>query len=181
MSMNRSRRVAVTGGILVALLIGVPAGTAAGANGANVAKASGALLPNPGFAPNAIDSVNPTIGGEARVHLVVGADGRTLVTLHVKGLPAARSFAAHLHRDPCSTSFGGPHYQSPTGTPAAFATPLNEVWLDFTTNAAGNGRSLAVVPFEVLSGARSVIIHQGDNTPPGGIAGQRLACINVSV
>jgi Cu-Zn family superoxide dismutase len=156
----------------------------ASAQGAHVAEASGPFTPNPGFVANATDpSVNPAIGAEGRVHLVVGADGRTIATLHVSGLPAGRSFASHLHRDPCSTSFGGPHYQAPTGTPAGNADPDHEVWLDFTTNAAGNARSHAVVPFEVSPGARSVVIHQGDATGPGGVVvpSQRLACLDVTV
>jgi len=157
----------------------------ASAHGAHVASASGTLIPNPGFVPNATDpSVNPiSATAEGRVHLVVGADGRTIVTLNVAGLPAGRSFAAHLHRDGCATGFGGPHYQAPTGTPAGNADPEHEVWLDFTTNAAGNARSLAVVPFEVLAGTRSVIIHQGDETGPGGVVvpSQRLGCLDVTI
>ena len=171
----------MAGGVVVTLLIGVQAASAAGPEGADVASASGALIPNPDFRPNTTDLVNPAIGGEARVHLVVGADGRTLVTLHVKGLPASRSFAAHLHGDACTPSFGGPHYQAPSGSPAGQANREHEIWLDFTTNAAGNGRSLALVPFEVHTGARSVVIHQAAQTGSDGTAGQRLACINVTV
>jgi len=157
----------------------------ASADGAHVASASGALTANPAFVPNPTDpTTNPiTDAAEGAVHLVVGADGRTIVTLHVAGLPAGRSFAAHLHRDGCSTSFGGPHYQAPSGSSTGNADREHEVWLDFTTNAAGNGRSLAVVPFEVLPGTRSVVIHQGAETPPGGVVvlSQRLACLDVTI
>lgn len=157
----------------------------AGADGANVASVSGSLTPNPAFVANATDSVNPTIGADARVHVVVnhGADGKTLVNLHVDGLPAGRAFGAHLHRDGCATSFGGPHYQAPdpAAPVAANADPDHEVWLDFTTNAQGRGRALAAVPFEVQPGSRAVVIHQGAHTMTGGTAGQRLACIDVSI
>jgi superoxide dismutase, Cu-Zn family len=157
----------------------------AAAGGAIVANAAGSLTPNPGFVANATDLVNPTIGADARVHLVVnrGAGGQTLVSLHVDGLPAGRSFGAHLHRDSCSAAFGGPHYQAPDPTHpvAANADADHEVWLDFTANAAGRGRALAVVPFEVQRGARAVVIHQGDHTMVGGTAGQRLACIDVDI
>jgi Cu-Zn family superoxide dismutase len=64
---------------------------------------------------------------------------------------------------------------------AANADALHEVWLDFTTNAEGRGRSQTVVPFEVLSGSRSVVIHQNAHTAVGGTAGQRLACLDIAV
>jgi Cu-Zn family superoxide dismutase len=169
-----------------ALAIGGIVGTApAGADGAVVASAVASLTPNPAFVANATDAVNPTVGADARVHIVVngGQGGRTLVSLDVDGLPAGRSFGAHLHRDSCSSAFGGPHYQAPdpANPVAANADAEHEVWLDFTTNAVGHGRALAVVPFEVQTGPRAVVIHQGEHTMAGGTAGQRLACINVSI
>ena len=112
-----------------------------------------------------------------------GEGGQTLVSLEVDGLPAGRSFGAHLHRDSCSSAFGGPHYQAPdpANPVPANADADHEVWLDFTTNAAGRGRALARVPFEVQPGARAVVIHQGEHTMAGGTAGQRLACIDVGI
>jgi superoxide dismutase, Cu-Zn family len=157
----------------------------AGADGAVVASAAGAVTSNPAFVANTTDAVNPTLDAAARVHIVVngGQEGQTLVSLHVDGLPAGRSFGAHLHRDACSTGFGGPHYQAPDPAHpvAASADAEHEVWLDFTTNAAGRGSALAVVPFEVQAGARAVVIHQGEHTMTGGVAGQRLACIDVNI
>ncbi len=153
--------------------------------GATVASETGPFIANPAFVPNAADLVNPAIGVTGRVHLVVngGRGGQTLVSLHVDGLPSGRSFGAHLHRDSCSSAFGGPHYQAPDPEHpvATNADADHEVWLDFTTNAAGRGRSQAVVPFEVQGGPRSVVIHQGDHTMAGGTAGQRLACLNLTV
>ena len=178
-------RITARGSLALAAVTGLLAFGAlpASAEGAHVASASGPFTPNPGFVANTSDPDNPAIGAEGNVHVVVGANGRTIAALHVDGLPAGRSFAAHLHRDACSASFGGPHYQAPTGTPTGNADPEHEVWLDFTTNAAGNARSQAVVPFEVTPGARSVVIHQGDATGPGGVVvpSQRLACIDVTV
>jgi superoxide dismutase, Cu-Zn family len=157
----------------------------AGADGAVVASAAGSVTPNPAFVANATDAVNPTLDAAARVHIVVngGRGGQSLVSLHVDGLPAGRSFGAHLHRDACSAGFGGPHYQAPDPAlpVAANADAEHEVWLDFTTDAAGRGRALAVVPFEVQAGARAVVIHQGEHTMTGGVAGQRLACIDVNI
>jgi Cu-Zn family superoxide dismutase len=157
----------------------------AGAGSAAVAKSAGTVTPNPNFAANTDDATNPAIGAEARAHIVVnsGRGGQSIMTLHVAGLPANRSFGAHLHRDPCNTSFGGPHYQAPDpATPVpANADALHEVWLDFATNAAGSGRTHVDVPFEVLVGARSVVVHQGAMTLPGGGAGQRLACLDLAI
>jgi superoxide dismutase, Cu-Zn family len=182
----RARTWRRAGWVGAALAIGGVAGMAtAGADGATVARAGGSLTPNPAFVANAMDSVNPTLGADASVHVVVnrGAGGKTLVNLHVDGLPADRSFGAHLHRDSCASGFGGPHYQAPD--PAAPVTANadadHEVWLDFTTNAQGRGRALAVVPFEVQAGSRAVVIHQAAHTMTGGTAGQRLACIDVSI
>lgn len=174
------------GWVGAAVAIGIVAGAApAGADGAIVARADGSLTANSAFVANATDSVNPAIGANASVHVVVnhGAGGKTLVNLHVDGLPADRSFGAHLHRDSCATNFGGPHYQAPDPTVpvAANADADHEVWLDFTTNAQGRGRALAAVPFEVQSGARAVVIHQAAHTMTGGTAGPRLACIDVSI
>jgi Cu-Zn family superoxide dismutase len=148
---------------------------------AGAAKASGTFTANPAFVPSSALPVNPTIGAEGHIHVTDANAGRTIVSLHVEGLPANRSFAAHLHRDPCSSAFGGPHYQAPTGTPAGLADPDHEVWLDFTTNAAGNAHTNVVVPFDILPGARSVVIHQEPHTGTGGAAGQRLACLDVTI
>ena len=143
------------------------------------------MTPNPAFVASETDAVNPTLGATANVQIAVtGAQGgRTLVTLHVDGLPAGRSFGAHLHRDSCASAFGGPHYQAPdpANPVAANADADHEVWLDLTANAAGRGRALAAVPFAVQGGARAVVVHQGEHTMVGGTAGQRLACIDVSI
>jgi hypothetical protein len=37
------------------------------------------------------------------------------------------------------------------------------------------------VPFKVIEGARSVVVHQGAMTLPGGGAGQRLACLDLGI
>ena len=168
----------------VALAVGVLVAAMAPA-GAGVSIGGGPFTANPGFVANEADATNPAIGAEGQVHVVVngGQDGQALVTLHVEGLPSGRSFGSHLHRDTCASAFGGPHYQAPdpANPVAANADAHHEVWLDFTTNAAGRGRSQTVVPFEVLSGSRSVVIHQNAHTAVGGTAGQRLACLDIAV
>ena len=120
--------------------------------------------------PNPIDQ-----GATAQVHSVEH-DGSTTVTLHVKGLPADRTFGAHVHRLACSDNKAGPHYRNDPNGPAS---PDNEIWLDFTTNPDGNGSSNATVNFTIRPGeAKSVVIHD-HGTETGGVAGPKLACIDV--
>ena len=69
-------------------------------------------------------------------------------------------------------------------TDPAFANPANEIWLDLTTDAAGNGRAKAVVDWQFPSGRRpgSVIIHERHTSTgagTAGVAGQRVACLTV--
>ncbi len=132
----------------------------------------------------------------AKVSSVETGDGRTIVTLHVKGLQPFTEYGAHAHTKPCGDPAtdpkglsAGPHFQkvvdpvTPSVNPA-YANPRNEIWLDLTTNAAGNGHAKAVVDWQFSSErrAKSVIIHvQHTATEPGnaGVAGARLACLTV--
>jgi Cu-Zn family superoxide dismutase len=175
--------------IVLGLMVG--AGVAS-AGPATIALAHGELVANPGFVPGPVantdvnDGINPALGATGRVHLTIGVGPsdaqRTNATLAVSGLPGGRTFGAHLHRDPCTTSFGGPHYQHPGGTPASGVTPsaTNELWLDITTNPSGRGSTAIRVPFAVLAGARSVVVHQ---LPTNGVgaAGQRLGCLPLAI
>ena len=180
MRASTARRWTLIGALAAGLL--VVNADRAGAN-ANVGGGAGPFTANPAFAPSVADPTNPAAGAQGLVIVVSVPAHRTLVLLVVKGLPAGRSFGAHVHRDSCSSAFGGPHYQAPDPTTptTANADENHEVWLDFTTNPAGNSRSLAVAPFEILPGARSVVIHQADHTATGGTAGQRLACLDIAV
>ncbi|MEV7614803.1 superoxide dismutase family protein [Streptomyces sp. NPDC089799] len=129
----------------------------------------------------------------ARVTVIehVGDGGATQVELKVQGAQAHRTFGAHVHRKPCGAvpDASGPHYQDKAdpkqpSTDPAYANPRNEVWLDFGTDAKGDGSSAATVDWRFRPGeARSVVIHEhateaGHGT--AGKAGDRLACVNVS-
>lgn len=127
-------------------------------------------------------------GATAKVHSVETGDGRTLVTLHVRGLQPHTEYGAHAHVYPCGMTgaAAGPHFQYRQGglTDPAFANPQNEIWLDLTTNAAGNGHAKAVVDwqFTATRRAQSVIIHErhtSTGTGVAGTAGQRVACLSV--
>ncbi|GAA5018830.1 hypothetical protein [Actinopolymorpha pittospori] len=81
----------------------------------------------------------------------------------------------------------GPHVQwredpvQPSTDPR-FANPRNEIWLDFTTDRNGVGVAASVVRWPVCQKtAGSVVLHVHTSTEPGqaGMAGARLACVNV--
>jgi Cu-Zn family superoxide dismutase len=138
-------------------------------------------------------SYSPAVpeGARARVDAVYTSAGDSIVTLDVWGLEADTAYGAHAHAKPCGSTgaAAGPHFQNipdPTepSTDPAFANPVNEIWLDLTTDAAGNGVAQTKVPwqFSPQSQARSVIIH-AEHTRTGatdsGVAGPRLACLTV--
>jgi Cu-Zn family superoxide dismutase len=94
-------------------------------------------------------------GATARVQTVETGSGRTITTLHVSGLAPNTEHGAHAHTKPCGETGGaaGPHFQddvdpvSPSTNPA-YANPENEIWLDLTTNAAGQGRAKNTVDWQ---------------------------------
>lgn len=114
----------------------------------------------------------------------------TGTALQVRGLLPNRQYGAHAHMNSCGPTGedAGAHFQynpdpvSPSVDPA-YANPDNEIWLDLTTDAEGNGRAQSDVDWTF--GERrpgSVVIHETHtHTEAGqaGAAGERLACINV--
>jgi superoxide dismutase, Cu-Zn family len=140
--------------------------------------------------PPTYDSTLVPVGATAAV--TAGEAGTsTNVTLEVTGLQPNRQYGAHAHTKPCGGDGkdAGPHFQftpdpvTPSVDPA-YANNVNEIWLDFTTDAAGAGRATATVPwvFPADRRAASVIIHaMSTSTEPGkaGGAGNRAACITV--
>jgi Cu-Zn family superoxide dismutase len=155
----------------IAVLAGV---AVVSAGGAKVVGADGPLVV---FAdPYGNGTANPTQGGSASVHSVTTPSGKSIVMLHVSGLAPNRSFGAHVHVAACENGKAGGHYRN---DPAGPATAANEVWLDFTTNAAGQGRAQAVVDFGFRpDGANAVVVHDHE-TDAAGAAGPKLGCINV--
>ncbi len=134
-------------------------------------------------------------GASARVHAVYNAAGDTFVTLHVRGLKPGHTYGAHAHVGECGLggANAGPHFQqvpfpadNSSATDPAYANPRNEIWLDVTTNSAGNGSTMAQLPwqFSPERAPRSVIIHEKRTATGGpdgaaGTAGARLACVDV--
>ncbi|MFK8908359.1 superoxide dismutase family protein [Streptomyces sp. YS-3] len=118
------------------------------------------------------------------------ADTTSRFELSLKGALPNHTYGAHVHRMPCGTNpeDSGPHYQNQPdpvqpSTDPAYANPRNEVWLDLTTDARGDGKSSAQVAWRIRPGeANSLVLHEtATATDPGraGTAGARLACVNV--
>ena len=140
--------------------------------------------------PATYDSALVPVGATATVNAGDAASS-TNVTLAVTGLQPNRRYGAHAHTKPCGSDGkdAGPHFQfkpdpvTPSVDPA-YANNTNEIWLDFTTDAAGAGRATSTVPwvFPADRRAASVIIHaMPTSTEPGkaGGAGNRAACLTV--
>jgi superoxide dismutase, Cu-Zn family len=173
----RSIATTLAGTAAVALAGGLLLVAPAAADGADVGTAS-ALTAYAGFPAD----------GTARVHSVSTPSGRTVVTLAVTGMEPGKTYGAHAHVNACGPagSAAGPHWQLVPGpaTSPEFANPRNEIWLDVTTNAAGNGTSKATLDF-AFSGEhrpRSVIIHAlptATGPDDSGVAGPRLGCLSV--
>ena len=123
---------------------------------------------------------NPFAGASAVVHVVETGQGKSHVTLRVRGVdaPAGQTFGAHVHQFPCGNVGGaaGGHYQH---AGAVGTLEEREVWLDVTVNKHGDAITHATRPWSVdQSTPRSVIIHAAP-TAPDGTAGARLACIDL--
>ncbi|MFD0470857.1 hypothetical protein ACFQ0B_23055 [Nonomuraea thailandensis] len=110
-------------------------------------------------------------GAQASVTIESG-DGQTRTSLVVEGLLPGRRYGAHLHTKPCGRKpdDAGPHYQHHPGRIDADS----EVWLDFTTDDEGAGRSSARNDW-MLERAKlpgSLVIHSQPTTTSGPEVGQ---------
>ena len=101
--------------------------------------------------------------------MVRTADGRTFVTIQVRGLDANTEYGSHVHKQACADGLAGTHYRF---DPAGAATPPNEIWPGpFTTNAAGAGSGDTFAAGTAGPTAVSVVIHA-----PGGA---KIACADL--
>jgi hypothetical protein len=94
------------------------------------------------------------IAGHAQ--MVRTADGKTIVTLHVTGLETDTTYPAHVHKHACADGDADGHYRF---DPSGSATPPNEIWPGFTSNADGIGNGKATVDAVAGSTAISVVVH----------------------
>ncbi|WP_165970235.1 superoxide dismutase family protein [Nonomuraea terrae] len=120
-------------------------------------------------------------GSQASV-TVESSGGQTRTSLVVEGLLPNRRYGSHLHTNPCGKKpeAAGPHFQHHAGQ----IDPSSEVWLDFTTDAEGAGRSSSRNEW-TLTRAKlpgSLVIHSDPTVASGpkvGDAGARVACLNL--
>ncbi|MFC4008108.1 hypothetical protein ACFOY2_12810 [Nonomuraea purpurea] len=113
---------------------------------------------------------------------VESSGGVTRTSLVVEGFLHKRRYGAHLHVKPCGKKpdDAGPHFQHEHGK----VNPSSEVWLDFTTNGEGAGRSSARNDWALTPDRlpHSLVIHsQATKTsgPQVGTAGDRVACVTL--
>ena len=130
-------------------------------------------------------TAGPFDSADASVQIVSSGDGASHTVLRVRGVSGAdgTTFGAHLHVGPCvagngAAALGHYHAQAMAGDPTPEISEDTEVWLDLTIDD-GAGTSTASVPFQPLSGERSVVIHALGTDPHTGFAGARLACLPV--
>ncbi|HMI85413.1 MAG TPA: hypothetical protein VK550_15060 [Polyangiaceae bacterium] len=134
------------------------------------------------YADGRASPIADTMMGSADAFALGG--GKMRVKLTVSALPANRPFGSHIHKLACEDTKAGGHYQNnpaPDGgaNDPAFANAANEVWLDFVTDASGAASKETTVDFVPRTGqAKSVVIHDM-LTMDGGLAGAKLACINM--
>lgn len=135
------------------------------------------------YAPAMAGTPNPITNTARASALAFNVDGELRIELAVTGFPPARVFGSHLHQRDCSDEKAGGHYQNtlpPMGKEAndpEFANPVNEAWLDFETDAAGDGAVELKLGWLPRAGEGKGIIFHHMATAEGGGAGARLACL----
>jgi Cu-Zn family superoxide dismutase len=143
------------------------------------AAVAGGVLVDHGHGPTVVhDAAYDEI--RTQVH-AWSSDGTTRVRLMVTGLPADRTFGAHVHTGSCAADplASGGHYQHSTDATVPLAE--REVWLDVTSDERGRGVATATVPWAFAPGtAGSVVIHALPTNATTGAAGARLACTSVA-
>lgn len=127
-------------------------------------------------------------GASAEIDVESSGD-RTVSRLRAKGFLPNRTYGAHLHTNPCGADpkDAGPHFQHthmPGASPHVAANPVNEVWLDFTTDQDGAADSRARQPWGLTTDRMpgSLVIHAEPTKksgPKAGDAGARVACITL--
>ncbi|MGW6498117.1 superoxide dismutase family protein [Nonomuraea angiospora] len=161
--------------------MGPSEGPSEGATSAAIRLAGEGQFTTSGTAAIVYDRKLAPQGAQGSAH-VESADGQTRTTLVVEGLLPNHHYGAHLHVKPCGKKpdEAGPHFQHKAGE----ISPASEVWLDFTTNAEGAGRSSARNDW-ALDPAKlpgSLVIHAKATKTSGpevGTAGDRVACLTL--
>lgn len=142
------------------------AGVVAVAAFAPTVRADSAQITRGDFSAFAAGAGLPITG---RAQMVRTADEKTIVTVHLEGLDANTTYAAHVHAAPCAIGAADGHYKfNPAGDP----TPPNEIWPGFTTNWAGVGNGNATAYARAGETAVSVVVHGAGNA--------KIACADLT-
>jgi len=133
-------------------------------------------LPTPvGYvAGGQISGLGSVTGISGHGQIIRRADGTTTVQLHVEGLSPDTSYPAHVHAYPCAVESAGGHYKiDPSITTTDQA---NELWVPFTTDSSGVGRSNVDFTHAARPDAQSIVIHEHptDAGPPA-----KMACVDL--
>jgi hypothetical protein len=143
--------------VLVLVIVGAFAACGSDDDSTTTATAGEGSQPVSGkFAPVAdAPEAYAIVGGEAELER---AGGGTTVSIALNGLEPKTAYIAHLHSGGCDQADpGGPHFQFEKG---GSEEPPNEIHLQFTSNAAGEGEAEATSKREVPVGeAGSVVLH----------------------
>ncbi|MEV4348188.1 superoxide dismutase family protein [Actinoplanes sp. NPDC049596] len=153
--------------------------------------AAGTFLPyRPGSTAITYEPTVVPPGARAEVGIARNTAGM-IVRLTTSGLIPRRSYGAHLHTAPCTAApdGAGPHYQhskdpkTPSVNPS-YANPRNEIWLDFTADAAGAATVTSEQRWSFAAGnaPRSLVVHALTTRTAAGVAGtagERVACLSL--
>lgn len=179
--MTLRRRVLAGATALASIAVVTPAALAATRSDNPDAQTHAALQPV-GHATQAFtyDPAAPQ-GATAHVEAFYLEDGRTVVSLEVRGLQPFRTYGAHAHAGTCDANplSAGGHWDFPGS--AAAELEQREIWLDVTTDEQGYAKAVAVRSDLIPHDDRpmSVVIHASPTHATTGAAGARLACVTV--
>lgn len=97
------------------------------------------------------------------------ASGSTIVRVHVTGLQPDTTYGSHVHAAPCGVGDADGHYKDDPNGPA---TPPNELWPGFTSDADGIGNGGDKASWTARETAVSVVVHA-----PGGA---KIGCADLA-
>ncbi|MEU2558304.1 superoxide dismutase family protein [Streptomyces longispororuber] len=162
----------------VAAAVLAASGTTGGTDSVEV-RAQGRFAPPAAFvSPSAITYDQKLVPAGSWIEVTQRSDHKgTKVQLRVKGMKPGYAYGVHVHQKPCGADpmAAGGHYQNKPSQDPGDVNPDNEVWLDFTAQPNGSGRSSAYHDWGFRRGeAASVVLHREQ-----GGAGARLACFSV--
>ncbi|MGI8901664.1 MAG: hypothetical protein ACR2HA_12220 [Nocardioides sp.] len=179
----RARSVVTVGLLVPGLALGLGLGAATGRASGSEGRAAVTVVEGlRDLQPSQTDALD---GAKASL-TIVEREESTYFALRLQNIERTDStsvLGAHLHVGPCVAGNGvaaGAHYNDEAihGDTTPSVSRDTEVWLEFRANAGGAAHALVTVPFTVVPGVRSVVVHALP-TASDGTAGTRLACIPV--